>query len=106
MYNISVHIICYVYNALIGVVCIMERYNIYYKKYNVFARDYLLYVRVVYTDDIYHEVGKLYCTSFEKIDSIRYAKTRLSVDECHHYFITNGYKKISDNLYRLDEKPP
>ena len=32
----------------------MARYNIYYQRYCILARDYIPYVRVVDTEDIYH----------------------------------------------------
>ena len=35
----------------------MARYNIYYHRYNIIARDYIPYVRVVETEDVYREIG-------------------------------------------------
>ena len=41
-----------------------KRYNIYYRKYNIIANAYIPYVKVVYTNDIYHEIGKMiYCVT-------------------------------------------
>lgn len=83
----------------------MTRYNIYYTRYNILARDYIPYIKVVYTDDIYHEIGKMVCTSIEKITSIHYTKPKATVEECESYWLDEGYKKISDNLWMLAEKP-
>ena len=77
----------------------MNRYNIYYRKYSIMANDYFLFVRVVYTDDIYHEIGKMICTSIEKIDSIRYTEPRASLEDCEKYWIDSGYKKLCQNVW-------
>lgn len=82
----------------------MTRYNIYYTKYNIIANDYIPYIKVVYTDDIYHEVGKMICTSLEKIDSIRYTSPKASVEHCEKLWSEDGYIKISDNIWRLEHK--
>ena len=72
----------------------MTRYNIYFKKYNIFANDMIPYIHVIYTDDIYHEIGKLVCESIEKIEGIRYTKPRASEEDCEKFFIESGYVKI------------
>ena len=77
----------------------MERYNIYYTKYNIIANDYIPYIKVVFTDDIYHEVGKLVCTSIEKIDRISYTQPRASIEACEQYWLEAGYEKLSDSLW-------
>lgn len=79
----------------------MKRYNIYYQKYNIFANDYIWYVKVVHTDDIYHEIGKMICTSIEKIKSISYTEPLASQEECEKYWTENGYKKLFDNVWSL-----
>ena len=79
----------------------MERYNIYYTKYNILARDYVPYVKVVYTEDIFHEVGKLVCTSIEKIKSISYTKPKATLEACEQYWTEEGYEQISNTLWRL-----
>ena len=80
----------------------MKRYNIYYRKYNIFANDYVPYVKTVDTDDIYHEIGKMICTSMEKIESISYTEPRVSNEECEKYWADNGYKKLSHNIWVAD----
>ena len=83
----------------------MKRYNIYYKQYNILARDYLSYIKVVETDDIYHEIGKMICTSMEKIKSIGYTEPRASVADCEKYWLESGYVKIGNDgrHWRLDK---
>lgn len=81
----------------------MARYHIYYRKYNIFANDYIPYIRIVETDDIYHEIGKMICTSLEKIESIRYTKPTASKEECEKLWTEGGYEKINDKLWRLSE---
>ncbi|MDD5980172.1 MAG: hypothetical protein PUC23_03570 [bacterium] len=82
----------------------MTRYNIYYTKYNIIANDCISYIKVVYTDDIYHEVGKMICTSLEKINNIRYTIPRASIKDCEKLWSDDGYIKICDNIWRLTKK--
>ena len=44
-------------------------YILYIRKYSIFAKDYILRIYYVVTDNIYRVIGKYYCNSFEKIDS-------------------------------------
>lgn len=77
----------------------MKTYVIYYWKYNINARDYLFYIQLIKTMDIYHEIGKMICSSIENIKNIRY--TELYDDELEIYIkhLNDEYHKISDNLY-------
>lgn len=84
-------------------VLIMTRYHIYYRKYNIFANDYIPYIKIVETDDIYHEIGKMICTSLEKIESIRYTQPRASREDCEKLWTESGYIQINDKLWRLSE---
>ena len=77
----------------------MKRYNIYYRKYNIIANAYISYIKVVSTDDIYHEIGKMICTSIENIKSISYTESKATHEECEKYWLENGYTKLSDNLW-------
>ena len=81
----------------------MERYHIYYRKYNIFANDYIPYIKIIYTDDIYHEIGKMICTSLEKIESIRYTKPKASKEDCEKLWTERGYQKVDDKLWRLSD---
>lgn len=83
----------------------MTRYNIYYTQYNILARDYIPYIKVVYTDDIYHEIGKMVCNALERIERISYTRPKASVEKCEHFWVESGYIKLSENLWRLENKP-
>lgn len=73
----------------------MKRYNIYYKKYSIIARDYIPHIKVIYTNDIYHEIGKVICNSLEEIKNIRYTEPRASIEECEQLWKEEGYHEIS-----------
>ena len=77
----------------------IQRYNIHYRKYNIFKNDYVNYIKVVYTKDVYHEIGKMICTSLEAIQKISYTKPRATVEECEKFWLSNGYRKLDNNLY-------
>ena len=81
-----------------------KRYNIYYTKYNVFANDYIPYIKIVETTDIYHEIGKMICTSFEKIDSIRYTESKASREDLEKLWLESNYIKIGENLWRQEKR--
>ena len=80
----------------------MTRYNIYYTKYSILNNAYNHYVKVVYTYDIYHEIGKLICTSMERIKDISYTKPQASETAIEVYLVANGYVKITDTFYRKE----
>ena len=80
----------------------MKRYNIYYTKYNFFVHDYVPYIKVVETDDIYHEVGKLICKSIEKIDNIRYIESYVTLEACEKLWLESGYRKLSRDTWVKD----
>ena len=50
----------------------MKKYKLYIRKYNIMLNDYTTIEKVVETDDIYHEIGYIYCTSIEHIKRIDY----------------------------------
>lgn len=52
----------------------MKTYFLYVRKYSIFTNDYILKVYKVITDNIYKIIGKIYCTSMEKIERIDYNK--------------------------------
>ena len=83
-----------------------KRYNLYYSKYNIFARGYVRYVEVIESTDIYHEIGKKICTTLEHIKRISYTEPKATREECEELWLQGGYEKISNNLWRrnkLDE---
>jgi len=50
----------------------MKQYKLLIRKYNILKRDYILEERIVKTNDIYHEIGYIYCTTIEDIKRIDY----------------------------------
>lgn len=54
----------------------MKWYILYVRRFSIFGKkenDFIeLYKYKVFTDDIYHVVGYLYCTTLEKIEDVRY----------------------------------
>jgi hypothetical protein len=80
----------------------MKRYNIYYRKYNIIANDYIPYIKVVHTDDIYHEIGKMICKSMEKIENIRYTESRASRETVEQLWTEEGYRKLTDDVWVFD----
>ena len=80
----------------------MKRYNIYYRKYSIIANDFIPFVKVVNTDDIYHEIGKMICTSLEKIERISYTEPKVSQEECEKLWTDAGYRKLSYNIWISD----
>lgn len=50
----------------------MKKYKIFVTSYNIELNDYVVDVFVLNTDDIYHEIGRIYCTSLTKIKDISY----------------------------------
>ena len=74
-----------------------KRYNVYYTKYNILVNAYVPYIEVVETDDIYHFIGKMMYTTFEKIDRIRWTEPKASREKCEELWVSNGYVKIDNS---------
>ena len=55
------------------------------KTYKIFTEYWdRLVVDVIETDDIYHEIGKIYCETLEKINRIDYKELK-SINDCPVY---------------------
>ena len=50
----------------------MKKYKLWIQKYNIFKNDYEVIEKIVRTNDIYHEIGYIYCTTLEDIKRIDY----------------------------------
>ncbi len=50
----------------------MKKYKLLIRKYNFIKNDYEIIEKIVTTNDIYHEIGYIYCTTLEKIKRIDY----------------------------------
>ena len=72
------------------------RYNIYYTQYNLFANANIPKIRVVETEDVYHEVGKMICSALERIVRISYTHPTASIEECEKYWIERGDDTIGN----------
>lgn len=84
---------------------IKVRYYIHFEKYNSLYRGYISYICLAYTNDIYHEVGKIICSSLEKVRRISYTKAIASEKQLQDFWIEEGYSKIDDTLwYKLCPK--
>lgn len=77
-----------------------KRYNLYYSKYNIFARGYVRYVEVIESTDIYHEIGKKICTTMEHIKRISYTEPKATREEIEEVWLKAGYEKIGNTLWR------
>lgn len=51
----------------------MEKYKLLIRKYNLLKNDYEVIEKIVKTNDIYHEIGYIYCTTLD-IKRIDYMK--------------------------------
>lgn len=76
-----------------------ERYHIYYEKYSILGNRHREQIMIVYTEDIYHEIGRLYCESLENIKNIRYTKQRAPIEEIEKYWIEEGFRKVTQNIW-------
>lgn len=50
----------------------MKTYKLFINQYNIMKNDYVVREKIIKTNDIYHEIGKLYCTELCKIKRIDY----------------------------------
>ena len=50
----------------------MKKYKLFIRRYSIMVNDYIVVEKEVLTNDIYHEIGKIYCTSIEEIKRISY----------------------------------
>lgn len=82
----------------------MTKYNIYFKKYSPMKRDYVKFIKVVETNDIYNAIGRLICFSTESIKNVYYF-LRLTDDETYEKeWEESGYEKISSDLWMYNEE--
>ena len=50
----------------------MQKYKLFIRQYDITSNDYKVREEIVETNDIYHEIGKIYSTSFGEIKRIDY----------------------------------
>lgn len=54
----------------------MKTYKLFIRKYNLFKNDYEVIEQIIKTNDIYHEIGYIYCTTLEDIKRIDYTEIK------------------------------
>ena len=54
----------------------MKKYKLWIRKYNILKNDYEVIEEVITTNDIYHEIEYIYCTTLEKIKRIDYQEVK------------------------------
>lgn len=50
----------------------MKKYKVFVTSYDIQVNDYTVNTFIFNTNDIYHEIGRIYCTSLTKIKNISY----------------------------------
>ena len=83
-----------------------ERYNIYYHKYSIMANDYIMYIKVVETEDIYHEIGKIISQSLEDIKRITWTQPRATREEDEKRWLEDGYERLGCSNIWWNKKTP
>lgn len=54
----------------------MKKYKLFICQYNIMVNDYVTYEKIVETNDIYHEIGYLYCNEIAHIKRIDYMELK------------------------------
>ena len=80
---------------------VIKTYRIFYQKYNIFSYTYLDYVKIVSTDDIYHEIGILAVKSMN-IRNIHYIELTDTLYDTIQKLYSYGYRKINYNTFVAD----
>lgn len=83
----------------------VERYNIYFSKYDTIAKEYVRYIKVLVTDDVYLDFKKLTLSPTERIDKVVFVRPALSQERIDKLWEEKGYYKINDTTWvkRLSE---
>ena len=54
----------------------LKTYKLFICQYNILKNNYVTYAKIVKTNDIYHEIGYLYCTELQHIIRIDYMELK------------------------------
>lgn len=54
----------------------IKTYRLYIREYSLYANDYIVRQEIVKTNDLYHEIGKIYCQSLVVIKRIDYEELK------------------------------
>lgn len=52
----------------------LKKYKLWIRHYDIMKNDYVVSERIVETNDIYHEIGYIYCTLIVDIKRIDYSE--------------------------------
>lgn len=81
----------------------MKSYSIHYHQYSILVDNYVRFIEDVETDDIYREVGKIICSSLERISKISYTLNKNGITkEISDYRQECGFTKLDKNIW-IDE---
>ena len=78
----------------------MTFYGIVYEEYSILANDYIRYLKIIQTNDIFHHVGMMIYKAFCEIKSIRWFEIDV-IEDFEERMRDRGSVKLSDDLYRL-----
>ena len=73
----------------------MKIYKLFIRKYNFMKNDYEVIEKIVRTNDIYHEIGYIYCTTLEEIKRIDYVELKEEVHKWNITIVTHTNKRKS-----------
>ncbi len=54
----------------------LKTYKLFIRHYDIITNDYKITEKIIKTNDIYHEIGYIYCTSIVLIKRIDYIEIR------------------------------
>ena len=80
------------------------KYKLYIRQYDITTNDYKVREEIVETNDVYHEIGKIYSTAFTEIKRIDYQK----IDETKELKkeierLNNIIKGLDNTIENLEE---
>ena len=78
----------------------LKVYGVVYNEYSIITNDYIRYLRVVETNDIFHYVGRMIYQAFCEIKNIRWFEIK-EIDGFEERMKDRKSVKISNDLYRL-----
>ncbi len=58
----------------------MKWWILFVRRYSIFSNDYEFFKYKCYTDDIYHVIGYMYCTTLERIERVSYREVKPTED--------------------------
>ena len=73
----------------------MKTYKLFIRKYNFMKNDYEVVEEIVKTNDIYHEIGYIYCTTLEEIKRIDYVELKERGNKWNTTIVTYTNKRRS-----------